>query len=270
MNRQQLKDSCKNRRICWGTVLFEYAVPHTVRTFARAGYEWLWIDLEHNALALDTVLELGRTAQDVGIATIVRVPQSEYAYIARTLDTGVDGIMIPRVETPEQMRHIVDCAKYPPIGKRGFGIRPKAFGKQSMSIRERVADQNTTRLLCIQFESPDAVTNAEAIIDAAEGQLDAVFMGPADYQVAIGKLDEPDAPELDAAARRVSAICGERNIANGVPVATLSSARWWLDRGFTMFTFASDDMFLANTACEARVALSELERQFSESAGEES
>lgn len=265
MNRDQLKASCKARRICWGTVLFEYTVSHTVRTLARAGYEWLWIDLEHNAIGLDTVLELGRTAQDVGIATIVRVPQAEYAYIACTLDTGVDGIMVPRVETPEQMHHIVECAKYPPIGKRGFGIRPTAFGKQAMSIRERVADQNETRLLCIQFESPRAVSNAEAILDAAEGQLDAVFMGPADYQVAITKLDGPDASEWDKAVRRVSGICAERRIANGVPVATLTEARWWLDRGFTMLTFASDDMFLANTAREARVALSELERDFSDS-----
>lgn len=263
MNRKQLKASCRDRRICWGTVLFEYAAPHTVRTFARAGYEWLWIDLEHNAIGLDTVLELGRTAQDVGIATIVRVPQAEYAYIARTLDTGVDGIMAPQVETVDQMRHIVECAKYPPVGKRGFGIRPAAFGKQAMPIRERLDDQNETRLLCIQLESPRAVLNAEAIIDAAEGQVDAVFMGPADYQVAIGKLDEPETPELDEAVRGVSALCAERGIANGVPVATLTGARWWLERGFTLLTFASDDMFLANTAREARCALSELEGELS-------
>jgi len=74
-----------------------------------------------------------------------------------------------------------------------------------------------------------------------------------------------DAPEWDKAVRRVSGICAERSIANGVPVATLTEARWWLDRGFTMLTFASDDMFLANTAREARVALSELERDFSDS-----
>ncbi len=267
MDRVQLKSCCKTRRICWGTVVLEYTVPHTVRTFAQAGYEWLWLDLEHNAIGIETVLELVRTAQDVGIATIVRVPQAEYAHIARTLDTGVDGIMVPRVETPEQMRYIVDCAKFPPVGKRGFGIRTTAFGKHTMSIGERIADQNDTRLVCIQLESPQAVANAEAIIDAAGGQLDAVFMGPADFQVAIGKPDQQNPPELDEAARRVSAICAERNIANGVPVATLTGARWWLERGFTMLTFACDDMFLANTAREARAALSDLEREVTGSRG---
>jgi 2-dehydro-3-deoxyglucarate aldolase/4-hydroxy-2-oxoheptanedioate aldolase len=242
-------------------VLFEYTVPHTVRTFARAGYEWLWIDCEHNATGLDSVLELARTAQDVDIATIVRVPQGEYAHIARTLDTGVDGILVPRVETPEQMRNIVDCAKYPPVGRRGFGIRPAMLGKHALAMKDRIVDQNDTRLLCIQLESPQAVANAGAIVDAAEGQLDAVFMGPADFLVAIGKPDCFDTPQLDEAVRTVSTLCAERNIANGVPVGTLTMARWWLERGFTMLTFANDDMFLANTAREARNALSELERE---------
>lgn len=263
VNRKRLKTFCKNRRVCWGTVLVEYAVPHAVRTFARAGYEWLWLDLEHNPIGLDTVLELARTARDVNIATIVRVPETEYTWIARTLDTGVDGIMIPRVETPEQMRQIIKCAKYPSVGKRGFGMRPVAFGRQSMSIRERVADQNDTRVLCIQLESPRAVDNAEAIIDAAEGYLDAVFMGPTDFQLALGEPDQTETPELDAAARSIAAICAQRNIANGVPVATLTGARWWLERGFTLLTFACDDMFLANTAREARSALSDLEQELS-------
>jgi 2-dehydro-3-deoxyglucarate aldolase/4-hydroxy-2-oxoheptanedioate aldolase len=130
-----------------------------------------------------------------------------------------------------------------------------------MSIQDRMADQNENRMLFIQLESPKAVANADAIIDAADGYLNGVFMGPADFQVAIGKPDQPECAELDEAVRKVSAVCAERGISNGVPVGTLTAARWWLDRGFTLITFANDDAFLANTAAEARSALADLERE---------
>lgn len=260
MDRKTFREICRSRRLCWGTVIHEYLTPHTVRSFARAGYDWLWIDTEHSFPGYETVQEVIRTADDMGIVTLLRVTQDDYALIARALDLGVGGVIIPRVETPDQVSRAVDCAKYPPVGKRGFGIRPSVYGRLSMPMRERIEDQNDCRFLCIQLESPRAVENIEAMLDAGRGRIDAVFFGPADFQVSIGKPDVPDTPELDAAVRRVAEVCAARGVSNGVPVGTLTAARWWFERGFTLMTFSNDDSFLANTAAEARRALDELER----------
>ena len=259
MDRDTFRGICRERRLCWGSVIIEHMTPHTVRTFGRAGYDWLWLDNEHAHHSYETIQEAVRTANDIGMITLLRVTQGEYPLIARALDMGVSGVIVPRVETPEQVRRIVDAAKYPPIGKRGFGFRPSLCGRTAMSMAERVEDQNTRRFLVFQIESRLGVENVEALLDAADGQVDAVIFGPSDFQVELGKHDSPEAPELDAATRAVSAACAARHISNGVPVGSIDAAELWIDRGYNLITFMSDEGFMVRGACEGREALRGLE-----------
>ncbi|MBN2310238.1 MAG: hypothetical protein JXR94_14785 [Candidatus Hydrogenedentes bacterium] len=255
MDRYTFGEICRARRMSWGSVLLQNISPYAVRIMARAGFDWLWIDNEHSWHSYETIQEAVRTAEDVGIVSILRVAQGEYTRIAQALDMGVDGIIVPRVETPEQVRYIVDCAKYPPVGKRGFGLRPSMIGRRRASMAERIADQNEHRFLFFQVESRLAVDNLEAMLDAADGQVDGVFFGPADFLLDLGKPDAPDAPELEAAAREAVRICAGRGISNGVPVGTLADAKRWRDFGFNLITFGSEDAFLANAADDAREQL---------------
>lgn len=252
MDRTTFKQLLKQRRLCWGTGILETMTPHVVRTLARAGYDWLWLETEHAHHSYETIQEVVRTGDDVGVVTILRVAQTQYDLIARALDLGVGGIIVPRVETPEQARFIVDCAKYPPIGKRGFGLRPNVCGKKTMTMKERIEDQHNQRMLFIQVESRLAVKNLEAMLDAGRGWMDAVILGYADFQMDIGRPDTPDAPELDAAARTVARICAERNVSAGVPVPNAETARLWRDRGFNLFSLGAEDHFMAAAATQAR------------------
>lgn len=258
MNRDTFRQICKSRETCWGSVILEYMTPATVRTMKRAGYDWLWIDGEHAAHSYDKVQEAVLCARDVGIISIFRVAQLEYPRIAQALDIGVDGIIVPRIETPEQVRTIVDCAKYPPIGKRGFGMRASLFGVNDITMKDRIADQNG-RIVIFQIETRKGAENIEAMLDAADGQIDAVFYGPADFQMDIGRPDSPNDPELDAAIRKVSAACAKRNISNGVPVTSIEGARLWLDRGFNLITYSSDDSFISDAAEHSRNELRQFE-----------
>lgn len=239
--------------------MLEYMTPPAVRTFARAGFDWLWIDNEHGCHSYETIGHVVRTAEDVGIMSILRVTQGNYDRIAQALDMAVSGIIVPRVETPEQVRQIVDCAKYPPVGKRGFGMRASLFGKRRISMRERVADQNEMRFLFIQLESPRAVEQIEAMIEVAQGQLDGIFYGPADFQIAIGKVDSPQDPEVVAAARHITSISGKHQLSNGVPATTLETARHYRKLGFNLITFKSDDQFMADGAYDGVAALRDIE-----------
>lgn len=260
MTRTEFKKVCRERRLCWGVVLLEHVTPMMARTFARAGYEWLWIDNEHAHQSYETIYEVARTAEDVGIASIVRVTSDDYARIAQALDMAITGIIVPRVETPEQVRHIIDCAKYPPAGRRGFGMRAGLFGAHKMNMRDRARDQNETRFLAVQLESPRAVDNIEKMIEVAQGQLDAIFYGPADFQMSVGRPDSYEDAEVLAAARHITSVSAKHNLSNGVPATSIETAKHWIDLGFNLITYKSDDQFLADAAYGAREELRALEK----------
>ncbi|MCC6794344.1 MAG: hypothetical protein IT366_04440 [Candidatus Hydrogenedentes bacterium] len=259
MTRQEFKKVARERRLCWGVVMLEHITPMMVRTFARAGYEWLWIDNEHGHQSYESLYNAIRTAEDVGIASILRVTSADYSLIAQAMDMAPTGIIVPRVETPEQVRHIIDCAKYPPIGKRGFGMRASLFGEHKINMRDRAADQQDTRFLAIQLESPRAVDNLDKIIEVAQGQLDGIFYGPADFQMVIGAPDQPEHPDVIAAAKLISSVSAKHNLSNGTPATSIATAKRWIELGFNMLTYKSDEQFLADAAYEAREELRALE-----------
>ncbi len=239
--------------------MLEHMTPTVVRTIARAGFEWIWIDNEHGHHSYETIFEVARTAEDVGLITLLRVTQGDYSHIAQALDMAVSGIIVPRVETPEEVRHIIDCAKYPPVGKRGFGMRSSLFGKQHTTMAERLVDQNENRMLIIQLESPRGVQNLEAMLEVADGQLDGIFYGPADYQVTVGRVDNTKDAEVVAAAKHITDLSKKHGLSNGTPATTVEAVRHWRDLGFNLITWKSDDQLLVDAAHEGREALRALE-----------
>ncbi len=259
MDRRTFAEVCRVRSISWGTVIVEYMYPHTIRTLARAGFDWLWLDNEHAHHSYERIQEAIRTAEDVGVITVLRVTNTDYSLIARGLDLGADAIMVPRVETPEQVRRIISWARYPPIGSRGFGIRSSVYGVHPISMAERIQDQNNNRFLFIQIESQRGAENLELMLEAAEGQIDAAIFGPADFQMDIGKPDTPEAPELIEAACSVAEICEQFGIASGTLCEHPEDAQTWLDRGYNLIACGFDDTFLTNGAVAARNALRRFE-----------
>ena len=196
-----------------------------------------------------------RTAKDVGITSIVRVGKTDYSRIAQIFDVGADGIIVPRVETPEQARTIIDAAKFTPEGKRGFGMRPLIFGKMRMTIQESIADQNKDRFVFVQIESRLGVDNLEAILDEGRGNISGVMLGPADFQLDIGKPDQPDTPEFEKAAQHVSDLCAARKIPAGIPAGSVEHAEKWIARGYSMVCLGSDDGFIVAGASRTVKAL---------------
>lgn len=248
MDRATFRDICRSRKRAFGTYVMEHMTPHTVRTLARAGFDWLWLENEHSPHSYETIQEVIHSAEHTGIHTLLRVAQTDYSLIAKALDMGAGGIIVPRVETPEQVQFIVDSAKYPPVGKRGFGIRPTLYGRQSVSMRERIEDQNNFRTLVIQLESRQGVDNLETLLEAGKGQVDAVFIGPADFQMDLGMPDTPDAPELLAALERIPKVSAQFGVSSGIPVKNLEEAELRLRQGYNLVSISSDDAFMANAA----------------------
>ncbi len=172
------------------------------RLAATAGFDSLYVDLEHSSLSLESTSQICVAALDAGIAPFVRVPQ--IGMIQRVLDGGALGIIAPDVRTGAQAREIVRAAKYPPFGERGFATALPHFQYRSPPVKQAYAALNDATMVVVQFESGEAVERAEEIF-AVEG-VDMALFGTNDLTADLGIPGEYEHPRVrDAYVRAIAA-----------------------------------------------------------------
>jgi 2-dehydro-3-deoxyglucarate aldolase/4-hydroxy-2-oxoheptanedioate aldolase len=220
------------------------ANPLVVRVLAEAGYDWLFIDVEHTAIAPDMLAAVVQMARLAGISPIVRVQDSEYHLIANVLDMGADGIIVPRVETAEQAARVVSYARFPPEGVRGCGTTA-TLDYQRPEWTQALPWLNRQTLVAIQVESARAVANLEAILQVPG--MDAVFVGPLDLSISLGLPGQFGHPKVIAAIEQIVDTC----VAAGKPVGTVlgtpEALRPWWQRGMRFLTCSGDANMLLDT-----------------------
>jgi 2-keto-3-deoxy-L-rhamnonate aldolase RhmA len=172
-----------------------------------AGYDWLFLDLEHGAMAIDTCAQIAVAANHVGIAPIVRVPIGGYGLATRLLDTGAMGITMPHVETAGEARELVDNCRFPPVGHRGIGGGVPQFNYEAINLGEAVEELNRSMLLIAMVETPQAIERADEIA-AVEG-IDVVMIGTNDLALAMGVPQQFAHPRVVAAYETVAAACSK-------------------------------------------------------------
>jgi 2-keto-3-deoxy-L-rhamnonate aldolase RhmA len=108
----------------YGAMVFEFFSPGVPQICRNAGAEFVLFDMEHTGLSFETLKFQFALCRGLGIVPMVRVPRGEYHFIARALDVGAMGVMVPMVGSAAEAAHIVSCTRYPPVGKRGaaFGF----------------------------------------------------------------------------------------------------------------------------------------------------
>lgn len=176
------------------------------KAMMSAGLDWLFIDLEHGALSIETASQIAVAALDAGIAPIVRIPNGEFSIATRLLDNGALGIVVPHVETPDEARLVVEKLRYPPQGRRAvFGSVPQLDFKP-MTPADMTA-LNAANLITVMLESPKAIENASAI--AAVPGIDVLLIGTNDLCVEMGIPGELGHGRVTAAYERMIAACRE-------------------------------------------------------------
>src|SRR5579885_965432 len=120
----------------FGCGLQSYRSFEIPRTFAAAGFDYVFIDMEHGAYDLETVQEMIQSSLAAGITPIVRVCELHYSLIARLLDAGAEGIILPRVEDPKLLEEALSWMRFPPMGKRGYGVNPTMIDYEARSFAE--------------------------------------------------------------------------------------------------------------------------------------
>ncbi|MGZ9014205.1 MAG: HpcH/HpaI aldolase family protein [Burkholderiales bacterium] len=169
------------------------------------GFHWLFIDMEHAPLNVETAAQMAAAALPVGIAPIVRVPGKGAHHASRLLDAGAQGIVVPHVDTVEQAERAVAHCKYPPIGERSaMGTHP-LMRFETVPVGETMRQVNDVTLVVVMLETPQAIANADAI--AAVKGVDVILIGTNDLCATMGIPGEFEHPDVVKAYESVLAAC---------------------------------------------------------------
>ena len=218
------------------------------RLMKSAGFDWLFIDLEHGSTSVETAGQISVAALDAGIAPVVRVPAGELALGARCLDGGALGVVIPRVDTEEQARAMVDAFRFAPLGHRSIGGAYPHFGFASRPVDEVVTGLDKATLVIAMIETPLAVENADRI--AAAPGLDALLVGTNDLCLEMGIPGQLDHARVKAALDAVLSACKKhRKIAALGGIYGKDLLTRYLGLGFRM-VLAGNDLSLLHSAAQ--------------------
>jgi 2-dehydro-3-deoxyglucarate aldolase len=223
--------------------------PEVIEMLSVVGFDWLFIDGEHSPLSPGSLQRLIMAARDV--PCVVRVPSHDEFWIKQVLDSGAAGIIAPMVNSAEQARTVVGRAKYPPQGSRGVGTS-RALG-YGYGIADYVARANDDVAVIVQAEHIDAVANIDAI--AATPGVDALFVGPFDLSLSMGKAGQVEDPAVMDAIARVEAAGRARGLPLGYFGISPENVGRWMTRGFTLVACGVDMMMLGAKAREVQAAL---------------
>ncbi|MGE0796984.1 MAG: HpcH/HpaI aldolase/citrate lyase family protein [Lautropia sp.] len=201
--RNVAKERLAAGQIAFGIGVRYSRTPEIARIAATLGLHYMFIDMEHSPLDLETVAQICAAGIEADVMPNVRVPANDPVFISRVLDVGALGVVVPHVDTADEARAAVAAAKYHPIGARsGMGAMVH-FGYAPLSQREMIAQMNAAVLVSVMIETPTAVDNIEAI--AAVDGVDVISVGGNDLTIALGIADEHEHPMLDGIYRRVAA-----------------------------------------------------------------
>jgi 2-dehydro-3-deoxyglucarate aldolase/4-hydroxy-2-oxoheptanedioate aldolase len=253
MRINQTRERLARGETVYGCGLQVYRSAEIPRTFAAAGFDYVFIDMEHGAFDLETVQDMIRASVEAGITPIVRVAELLYSLVARLLDAGAQGIILPRVEDQRVLAEALSWLRFPPRGKRGYGVNPTMTGYEARSFAEIIEHQNRNTLAVVQFETVTAIENADELL-ALPG-LDVIMVGPADLSIALGIPGEFDHPLLISTVEGLIEKCKRHGVVPGIQTRSVAMAKTWAERGMRFVGASAEHGLLLEKAKESVAAL---------------
>jgi 2-keto-3-deoxy-L-rhamnonate aldolase RhmA len=192
-------------KLAIGIGLRQARTVDTAQLMKTAGFDWLFIDCEHNSMGTDTAAQIASASLAVGITPIVRVAGKEHWLASRMLDNGAQGVVVPHVETDSEAKRVADHCRFPPIGHRsmGGGLQQLGFAPTPVGEAARIVNEET--LVVVMLESPRGIENCEAI--AAVPGIDALLIGTNDLCFEMGIPGQFNDPRVRDAYTKVIAAC---------------------------------------------------------------
>jgi len=248
MRANLVKQNLRAGKLQLGTGFGQLRSPEIPKLFAAAGFHWAFIDTEHGGFDLETVQDICRVSVMVGLCPIVRVGDLQYSLVARALDCGAQGIIFPRVESPELLERAVSWTKFPPDGVRGYGLSQVQVDYEPLTFPQIIEHMNANTMVVFQIETQRALDAREELL-AVPG-IDAVMIGPADLSISLGVPGEFQHPKMIEAMEKVRDSCARRGIAPGTQTRSPALAKFWKERGMRFLGCSNDTGMLYERAVE--------------------
>jgi len=215
-----------------------------------AGFDWLFIDCEHNSMGTDTAAQIACASLGVGITPVVRVAgKEEHWLISRMLDNGAQGVVVPHVDTGEEAKRIADFCRFPPVGHRSMGGGLQQIGFAPMPVGETAKVVNEETLVVVMLESPQAIQNCEAI--AAVKGIDALLIGTNDLCFEMGIPGQFNDPRVEESYKKMIAACRKHGKFAGMGgMYTGELIQKYVDLGVQLILSGSDFSLLMAAATQ--------------------
>jgi len=243
------KEKILKNELCLGVGLRQTRTADIGKIMSTCGYDWLFIDMEHNSMDIDIASQISVAAQDAGITPIVRVPDFAHHHATRVLDCGAMGIVFPHVDDATTAQRLVSNCLYPPKGHRSMtGVLPQLDFKQK-PIAEVAKLINDNMLIVIMLESPEAISNVDSIA-AVEG-VDVILIGTNDLCMEMGIPGDYNNPKVKEAYGKVIEACkkhGKTPGMGGVYNEELMSE--YIGMGMKFILSGSDLSFMMQSASQ--------------------
>jgi 2-keto-3-deoxy-L-rhamnonate aldolase RhmA len=235
-----VKEKLRRGEPALGAWLSLPSVP-AARIMARLGFDWLVVDMEHTAQTPVVMADMVAIIADSGLcAPIVRVPSNSVEWFKWALDAGAWGVVVPMVNTREEVLRAIEFAKYPPVGSRSIGgaFGPYGFGITNWPEYARLANDET--LVIVQIESRQGLEHVEDILSTPG--IDVAFIGPNDLHAQLGMTPNSDGtePEFMQAVERIQAAARRNSIALGIFSSNGEAAIARMHQGFQLISVTTD------------------------------
>jgi len=233
-----LKQEIMSGKTIAGAMVFEFFSPGMSAILSNAGSRFVIYDMEHTGLGYETLKWLFATCRGLPITPMVRVPTGEYTWIARALDIGAEGIMVPMVETKKQAEHLAESCRYPDIGRRGAAFGFAQCDYKDGVVAEKMRKYNERTLMIAQIETERGLDNVEAI--AAVDGIDVLWVGHFDLSNFMGIPAQFDHPDFVKAMTHVAKVAQKHGKIAGFMATDIAWIQKAKNMGYTLIAGGTD------------------------------
>jgi len=250
---KRLKQKLHNKKVTIGSWI-TLAHPAIAEIMAKAGFDWLAVDMEHSVITIREAEELIRVIDLCGVVPLVRLSSNNPVQIKRVMDAGAHGVIVPMVNSVAEAEQAVAAVRYPPEGRRGVGLaRAQGYGSVFESYLEWV---NKNAVVIVQVEHIDAVNNLDEIL-SVDG-VDGFIVGPYDLSGSLGAPGEFGHPLMKKAMGRIISVGSASGKALGIHVIEPKpdELKSRIEQGYRFVAYSVDIRMLD---CACRRALRDID-----------
>jgi len=238
MNPNRFRQVLAEGRIPIGHMVLEFGTRGMPQMLEAAGLDFVVVDMEHTGFTSADIADMMAWFKATTVAPFVRIPQIQYHFIARSLDAGALGIMVPNVKSAAEARAIVNAAKYAPLGKRGVILGEAHTDFKAVDPREFMDYSNENTTIIYQIESREGLDNLEGI--ASTPGVDVLWVGHFDLTQSLGIPAQFHHPTFLDALSLVVDTARKHGLAAGIQPGSLAQAQEWVEMGFNVISYNGD------------------------------